>query len=93
MRDPALRSGLFDTIVETVVEDKKKLNFFVAWVIGQVCVVSRVRSVVYQFARSQCTVVTSGLVCYPWDTVRRRMMMQSGRTDTLYKVIYRNLIG
>ncbi|GMS80049.1 hypothetical protein PENTCL1PPCAC_2224 [Pristionchus entomophagus] len=59
--------GLYDTIVESVVEDKKKLNFFVAWGIGQ------------------CTVVTSGLVCYPWDTVRRRMMMQSGRTDVLYK--------
>lgn len=31
-----LLSGLFDTIVESVVEDRKKLNFFVAWVIGQV---------------------------------------------------------
>jgi solute carrier family 25 (adenine nucleotide translocator) protein 4/5/6/31 len=27
---------------------------------------------------------TSGLMAYPWDTVRRRMMMQSGRTDILY---------
>ncbi|KAL6742793.1 hypothetical protein Aduo_015904 [Ancylostoma duodenale] len=33
----------------------------------------------------QFTVVVSGLVCYPWDTVRRRMMMQSGREDTLYR--------
>ncbi|CAD6186662.1 unnamed protein product [Caenorhabditis auriculariae] len=33
----------------------------------------------------QFTVVTSGLICYPWDTVRRRMMMQSGRGDVLYK--------
>ena len=24
-------------------------------------------------------------MAYPWDTVRRRMMMQSGRTDILYK--------
>ncbi|GMT10577.1 hypothetical protein PFISCL1PPCAC_1874, partial [Pristionchus fissidentatus] len=59
--------GLFDTIVESVVDDRKKLNFFVAWFIGQ------------------GTVVVSGLVCYPWDTVRRRMMMQSGRSDVLYK--------
>lgn len=59
--------GLFDTVVESVVNDKKNLNFFAAWGIGQV------------------TVVTSGLVCYPWDTVRRRMMMQSGRSDVLYK--------
>lgn len=59
--------GFFDTAVEYVVEDKKKLNFFAAWVIGQFCVVS------------------AGLICYPWDTVRRRMMMQSGREDVLYK--------
>lgn len=33
----------------------------------------------------QFTVVTSGLICYPWDTVRRRIMMQSGREDVLYR--------
>ena len=43
--------GLFDTITATVVEDKRQLNFFAAWFIGQF------------------TVVTSGLICYPWDTV------------------------
>lgn len=58
--------GIFDTATALVVEDKKNLNFFGAWVIGQV------------------TVVTSGLLSYPWDTVRRRMMMQSGRKDVLY---------
>ncbi|KHJ82646.1 putative ADP/ATP translocase 2 [Oesophagostomum dentatum] len=45
--------GLFDTITGTIVEDRKSLSFFQAWVIGQF------------------TVVVSGLVCYPWDTVRR----------------------
>ncbi|EYC28551.1 hypothetical protein Y032_0007g3284 [Ancylostoma ceylanicum] len=29
--------------------------------------------------------VSSGIMSYPWDTVRRRMMMQSGRSDVLYK--------
>jgi len=29
--------------------------------------------------------VGSGVLSYPWDTVRRRMMMQSGRKDILYK--------
>jgi len=29
--------------------------------------------------------VSSGILSYPWDTVRRRMMMQSGRKDILYK--------
>uniref|UniRef100_A0A914XXZ6 ADP/ATP translocase n=1 Tax=Panagrolaimus superbus TaxID=310955 RepID=A0A914XXZ6_9BILA len=33
----------------------------------------------------QFCVITAGLCSYPWDTVRRRMMMQSGRTDVLYK--------
>jgi len=34
---------------------------------------------------AQVVTVTSGVLSYPWDTVRRRMMMQSGRTDVLYK--------
>lgn len=36
---------------------------------------------------AQCVTVVSGIVSYPFDTVRRRMMMQSGRakTDMLYK--------
>ena len=28
--------------------------------------------------------MSSGIASYPWDTVRRRMMMQSGRADVLY---------
>ncbi|OZC05705.1 hypothetical protein X798_07321, partial [Onchocerca flexuosa] len=28
--------------------------------------------------------VGSGILSYPWDTVRRRMMMQSGRKEVLY---------
>lgn len=27
----------------------------------------------------------AGVISYPYDTVRRRMMMQSGRKDVLYK--------
>lgn len=34
---------------------------------------------------AQVVTVSSGIVSYPWDTVRRRMMMQSGRKDILYK--------
>lgn len=33
----------------------------------------------------QVVTVGSGVLSYPWDTVRRRMMMQSGRSDVLYK--------
>lgn len=35
---------------------------------------------------AQIVTVSSGILSYPWDTVRRRMMMQSGRKDILYKV-------
>ncbi|VDK74369.1 unnamed protein product, partial [Onchocerca ochengi] len=34
---------------------------------------------------AQIVTVSSGILSYPWDTVRRRMMMQSGRKDILYK--------
>jgi len=34
---------------------------------------------------AQVVTVGSGVLSYPWDTVRRRMMMQSGRKDILYK--------
>jgi len=34
---------------------------------------------------AQVVTVCSGILSYPWDTVRRRMMMQSGRTDIMYK--------
>jgi len=37
------------------------------------------------WAIAQVVTVCSGILSYPWDTVRRRMMMQSGRTDILYK--------
>lgn len=36
------------------------------------------------WAFAQFVTVTSGIVSYPLDTVRRRMMMQSGRKDMLY---------
>jgi solute carrier family 25 (adenine nucleotide translocator) protein 4/5/6/31 len=34
---------------------------------------------------AQVVTITSGVLSYPWDTVRRRMMMQSGRKEILYK--------
>lgn len=34
---------------------------------------------------AQVVTVFSGVLSYPWDTVRRRMMMQSGRADIMYK--------
>jgi len=34
---------------------------------------------------AQVVTIGSGVTSYPWDTVRRRMMMQSGRKELLYK--------
>lgn len=34
---------------------------------------------------AQVVTIGSGITSYPWDTVRRRMMMQSGRKEILYK--------
>lgn len=34
---------------------------------------------------AQTVTTCSGIISYPFDTVRRRMMMQSGRKDILYK--------
>jgi len=34
---------------------------------------------------AQCVTVSAGVVSYPLDTIRRRLMMQSGRSDVLYK--------
>lgn len=36
------------------------------------------------WAIAQVVTVCSGTLSFPWDTVRRRMMMQSGRRDVLY---------
>lgn len=34
---------------------------------------------------AQCVTTVAGLISYPFDTVRRRMMMQAGRGEVLYK--------
>jgi solute carrier family 25 (adenine nucleotide translocator) protein 4/5/6/31 len=41
-------------------------------------------SILYKFLIAQAVTGISGLVSYPLDTVRRRLMMQSGRKDVLY---------
>jgi len=41
-------------------------------------------SIAFKFLVAQCVTGVSGLVSYPLDTVRRRLMMQSGRKDVMY---------
>jgi solute carrier family 25 (adenine nucleotide translocator) protein 4/5/6/31 len=33
---------------------------------------------------AQCVTTAAGIISYPFDTVRRRIMMQAGRKDKLY---------
>ncbi|CAD8107140.1 unnamed protein product [Paramecium primaurelia] len=42
-------------------------------------------NIVAKFIVAQFITGTAGVISYPLDTIRRRMMMQSGRADILYK--------
>lgn len=42
------------------------------------------------WAIAQAVTTVAGIVSYPFDTVRRRMMMQSGRKAT--EIVYKNTI-
>lgn len=89
--------GFYDT-ARGMLPDPKKTPFLVSWGIAQVR--ERFLSDTYKlcagflFVRHTCLSIclqavttVAGIVSYPFDTVRRRMMMQSGRakTDILYK--------
>ncbi|MCP9257654.1 hypothetical protein DINM_000805 [Dirofilaria immitis] len=69
-------NGLVDCLVK-VVKATAQLGFTV--VLWYRCKAS-------SFIVQPTSVVTvgSGILSYPWDTVRRRMMMQSGRKEILY---------
>jgi len=41
-------------------------------------------NIVFKFLIAQCVVAASGIASYPFDTVRRRLMMQSGAKEKLY---------
>lgn len=36
----------------------------------------------------QVVTFTAAFISYPWDTVRRRLMMQAGRNDVLYRGVW-----
>ena len=42
-------------------------------------------SIFASWAVAQVVTTIAGVVSYPFDTVRRRMMMQAGRSEILYK--------
>ncbi|XP_071957715.1 ADP,ATP carrier protein-like [Antedon mediterranea] len=42
-------------------------------------------NIFYSWVIAQSVATASGIISYPFDTVRRRMMMQSGRKDKMYK--------
>jgi len=41
-------------------------------------------NIVFKWMVAQCVTALAGIVSYPFDTVRRRMMMQSGASQKLY---------
>ena len=41
-------------------------------------------NIFYMWFFAQCVTVSAGICSYPLDTVRRRLMMQSGRADKMY---------
>lgn len=41
-------------------------------------------NIIVKFMTAQCITAGAGIVSYPLDTVRRRLMMQSGRADVMY---------
>merc|ERR1712142_428740 len=41
-------------------------------------------NIFFSWMIAQCVTTVSGIVSYPFDTVRRRLMMQSGRKEVLY---------
>lgn len=45
---------------------------------------SKKHNFVQTWSIALATTITAGLLAYPWDTVRRRMMMQSGIEPKLY---------
>lgn len=42
-------------------------------------------STILKFIFAMNVTAVAGLASYPLDTIRRRLMMQSGRSDVLYK--------
>ncbi|VDN86918.1 unnamed protein product [Brugia pahangi] len=45
-------------------------------------------SFVYAFLIGQVVTFTAALISYPLDTIRRRFMMQAGRSDILYRGVW-----
>lgn len=86
--------GFYDT-ARGMLPDPKKTPFVVSWGIAQVshlfylkfmCTIIIYLLIIIVFF-SQAVTTVAGIVSYPFDTVRRRMMMQSGRakSEILYK--------
>ena len=75
--------GFFDTSKVLLAPKGKELNFFYNWGIAQ-AIPTNFLIFLNQFFFHAVTTV-SGILSYPWDTVRRRMMMQSGLKERKYQ--------
>ena len=87
--------GFYDT-TKNLLPDPKRTPLHVTFLIAQVCYYL----VFYYFQTSQTSmssmyhlqIVTTmaGIISYPFDTVRRRMMMQSGLSKS--EIMYKNTL-
>ena len=79
--------GIYDT-AKGLLPDPKNTPIIISWAIAQVISKKlRWHACCNNFLLSQTVTTVAGIISYPFDTVRRRMMMQSGRAkgDILYK--------
>lgn len=88
--------GCFDT-AKGMLPDPKNAGFLVSWAIAQVknltqhTLISTVPIIrVRDYLHLQVVTTVAGIVSYPFDTVRRRMMMQSGRSKA--EVVYKSTL-
>ncbi|CAN0074539.1 unnamed protein product [Bubo scandiacus] len=85
--------GLSDSIIKTA--DRFEIHFteFVqasifALFCRDYCQIQNKLSFILSFFTAQVVTTCSGMLSYPFDAVRRHMMMQSGETESLVLVLY-----
>jgi solute carrier family 25 (adenine nucleotide translocator) protein 4/5/6/31 len=59
--------------------------FFGGYDTAKGMLLTRESSVFAAWGVAQCVTTAAGVLSYPFDTVRRRMMMQGGKKEVMYK--------
>eukprot|EP00997_Jenningsia_sp_PLL12_P004752 NODE_1972_length_1020_cov_76.331617_g1603_i0.p1 GENE.NODE_1972_length_1020_cov_76.331617_g1603_i0~~NODE_1972_length_1020_cov_76.331617_g1603_i0.p1 ORF type:complete len:176 (+),score=16.70 NODE_1972_length_1020_cov_76.331617_g1603_i0:430-957(+) len=56
-----------------------RASYFGLWDTAKMYLLEKDSNLIYKFCVAQCVTASSGIISYPLDTVRRRMMLQSGK--------------